>query len=213
MQIAAPVHHSPSEKNTQRPEANHLIVEYPEDKHRFTAYPDHFFLSLIITIRQKKNKAWDWKSILTFVSPRTLQIERKWFLNLLGKREREKEKGVRDRESVRQGGERLDEVWTLESGRVWEWDWDEVTGGWSGTQVGIGKENKLVLREGPWVKKIWISNFPFGDREILVNSWKRNVFNLFCELTRFLRVWPGFMRFWWFSSFASVSTRFMGFNS
>jgi hypothetical protein len=87
------------------------------------------------------------------------------------------------------------------------------SGGWSGTQVGIGKENKLVLREGPWVKKIWISNFPFGDREILVNSWKRNVFNLFCELTRFLRVWPGFMRFWWFSSFASVSTRFMGFNS
>jgi len=37
---------------------------------------------------------------------------------LLGKGEREKGKGVRDRESVRQGGERLDEVWTLESGRV-----------------------------------------------------------------------------------------------
>jgi hypothetical protein len=32
-----------------------LIVEYPEDKHRFTAYPDHF-LSLITTIRQKKTK-------------------------------------------------------------------------------------------------------------------------------------------------------------
>jgi hypothetical protein len=55
VQTTAPVHHSPSKKNTQRPEANHLIVEYPEDKHRFTAYPDHF-LSLITTIRQKKTK-------------------------------------------------------------------------------------------------------------------------------------------------------------
>jgi len=76
VQTAAPVHHSPSEKNTQRPEANHLIVEYSEDKYRFTAYPDHF-LSLITTIRQKKNKAWDWESILTFISPRTLRIKGK----------------------------------------------------------------------------------------------------------------------------------------
>jgi hypothetical protein len=50
---AAPLPVSPSEKNTQK-----QIVEYPEDKHRFTTYPDHF-LSLITTIRQKKNKAWD----------------------------------------------------------------------------------------------------------------------------------------------------------
>jgi hypothetical protein len=46
----APLPVSPSEKNTQK-----QIVEYPEDKHRFTAYPDHF-LSLITTIRQKKTK-------------------------------------------------------------------------------------------------------------------------------------------------------------
>jgi len=37
---------------------------------------------------------------------------------LPGKGERKRGKEVRDRESVRQGGERLDEVWTLESGRV-----------------------------------------------------------------------------------------------
>ena len=36
----APLPVSPSEKNTQK-----QIVEYPEDKHRFTAYPDHFFVS------------------------------------------------------------------------------------------------------------------------------------------------------------------------
>jgi len=35
----------PLRKKYQRPEANHLIVEYPEDKHKFTAYPDHFFVS------------------------------------------------------------------------------------------------------------------------------------------------------------------------
>ena len=48
----------PTEKNTHRPEANHLIVKYPEDKHRFTAYPDHFFISnhRFTTIRHKKTK-------------------------------------------------------------------------------------------------------------------------------------------------------------
>jgi hypothetical protein len=61
---ATPLPVSPSEKNTQK-----QIVEYPEDKHRFTTYPDHF-LSLITTIRQKKTKL----GILTFVSPRMLQI-------------------------------------------------------------------------------------------------------------------------------------------
>ena len=61
---ATPLPVSPSEKNTQK-----QIVEYLEDKHRFTAYPDHF-LSLITTIRQKKTKL----GILTFVSPRMLRI-------------------------------------------------------------------------------------------------------------------------------------------
>jgi hypothetical protein len=61
---ATPLPVSPSEKNTQK-----QIVEYPEDKHRFTAYPYHF-LSLITTIRQKKTKL----GILTFVSPRMLRI-------------------------------------------------------------------------------------------------------------------------------------------
>jgi hypothetical protein len=51
VQTAAPVHHSPSEKNTQRPEANHLIVEYPKDKHRFTAYPNQTEYKLLAAVQ------------------------------------------------------------------------------------------------------------------------------------------------------------------
>jgi len=127
-----------TEKNTQRPEANHLIVEYPEDKHRFTAYPDHFFLSLITTIRHKKTK---------------LGIENQFLPS-----SRQEHSGSILRVWDREGtiGRSLG-LWSrgeCETGSQGRWShkWGDLetgtksqdSGGWSGTRVGIRKENRLV---------------------------------------------------------------------
>jgi hypothetical protein len=101
--------------------------------------------------------------------------------------------------------------WSLELGRVWDKDEDEVMGGVGVVWWEMGK--RLVhcwVQITPNFAFIIFCISAFGD--ILVNSWKHYVFNVFYELTRFYASLTGFDRFYWFLSFNPDSTCFIGFN-
>jgi hypothetical protein len=95
-------------------------------------------LSLITTIRQKKTKNGIGNQFLPSSCQERSESGGKWFLNLLGKGERDKGKGVR--ESVRQGGD----DWT--KSRLWSQGECE-TGMKTKSQVGWGWSG------GNWEKK------------------------------------------------------------
>ena len=113
----------------------------------FIAYPV-YFLSLITTIRQKK-KAWDWESILTFVSPRMLRIGGGSDLFICwgkGKGKGGRESGSSGRLGECETGRgRLDEVWS--QGECETETKSPVGWGWSPGRVGIGKEKRLWDRD------------------------------------------------------------------